>query len=279
MLNVCFDTGVLFHPRKLRQLALRPDVRLYGSTVNVFETVSDVNDERSFKKARSQMSLLLEVSGTRFLPDTDTLFKMYLGYPGIIADPYQWRKVAVWLAKANDLAEVDFIDFERARSLRRRHTDGWVSDVVNQMLRTMNPQIQTFPDWHSRATPMQVANVLSYLRSPAGMKQQIETWFRRERWWPMVVLPTMYEATERILEAYFLAHQGYLRLILEFNHKPEENDALDLDQVLPLWRRDWVFVSSDRRLLKCLELGGIDPRQYCAIQDLDPSAPLGVSPI
>ena len=278
MVNISFDTSALFYPEKLRHLSARPDVFLHGSTINVIETVSDVIDEDTFLKARAQMRLLLEVSGGRFLADTDTQFKIYLGLPTVIRDPLQWRQVAVWLAEAENVRELEFRDFDNARQMRRRHTEGWLDEVVETMLRSMNPRIQIAPDWRSKATAAEVEAVRHYLHSPAGIKQKLDVWFQRERWLPFLVGSELRSAASRVLSAYFQAHEGYLMHILGFNRKPEANDALDLDQALPLWQHDWVFISGDTRFLRCLELGGIDRSQFRAIGNLDPAEPLDTKP-
>ena len=112
---------------------------------------------------------------------------------------------------------------------------------------------------------------MAWLNSPAGKKEQLDTWFQRQSWDVRKIPPTVYDAAQKVLSAYFQAHTGYLLNIFQLGRKPEPNDALDLDQILPLWREDWIFVSADRRLLKCLELGGMNPRRYRAIQDLNPA--------
>lgn len=211
MVNIAFDTSVLFHPTKLRQLALRPDVHIWASTTNVFETVSDVVDEISFRKARAQFALMLEVSGERFLPDTDTQFKMYLGYPGIIDDPMEWRQIAVIIARATKLSDLAHIDFERAREMRAEHTNGWVDDVINDMLLSINPELRTTPDWNARAPADVIKNLRDFLHSPSGRKAQLDAWFRRERWNPALVSPDLYLAALPILMPYFQAHEGFSR--------------------------------------------------------------------
>lgn len=274
MVDIAFDTSVLFYPTKLRRLALRPDVRIWASTTNVIETVSDVVDEISFRKARSQFALMLEVSGKRFLPDTDTQFKMYLGYPGVIDDPMEWRQIAVMIARAANLSDLAHIDFERAREMRARHTSGWVNDVINDMLLSINPDLKTTPDWNSRASAEVIEKLRNFLHSPSGRKTQLDTWFRRERWNPVLVSPDLYRAALPILMAYFQAHEGFLVDILLNGRKPEANDALDLDQVLPLWQEGWMLVSADRRLIRNLELGGMSRSKFAVIQDLDPGSNL-----
>jgi hypothetical protein len=276
VINIVIDTGVLYEPKKLRQLALRPDVAIWGSTINVFETVSDAVDEQTFKEVRSQMKLMLEVSSTRFLPDTDTQFRLAIGHPDVIDEPEEWRKVAIILSRAQNFAEASLeINFARAREMRKRHTDGWVDQLVDQSLRTVNPDLKSAPDWNVRASATELSNFVTWLESPAGKKEQLDAWFRRQGWDTRTVAPIIYEAARRVLSAYFQAHKGYLLDIFQFGRKPQPNDALDLDQVLPLWREGWMFVSADRRLLNCLELGGMQPHRYRSIRDLDPAESLG----
>jgi hypothetical protein len=275
VLNIVFDTGVLYYPAKLRQLALRPDVAIWGSTINVFETVSDALDERTFKQVRAQMKLMLDVSGTRFLPDTDTQFKLALGHPDVIDEPGEWRRVAVILSRAKNFTEASKeINFARAREMREQHTDGWVDELVAQSLRSVNPNLKTAPDWNVRTSANALSDFTAWLDSPTGGKAQLDAWFHRQRWNTKTIAPVVYDAAQAILSAYFQAHRGYLLDIFQFGRKPVPNDALDLDQILPLWREDWMFISADRRLLKCLQLGGMHPRRYRAIQDWDPAEDL-----
>ncbi|MCA1792197.1 MAG: hypothetical protein LC667_20825, partial [Thioalkalivibrio sp.] len=181
--DICFDTGTLFYPSRLRELADRPGVRLWGSTTNVFETLSDVVDERSFSKARAQMRLLLEVSGPRFLPDTDTLFRMYVHHPDVIDDPYEWRAAAEHLAEAQDFAEAtSVLNLSRAAEMRSQHTDGWVSRVIDEMFRSVNPGLKAVPDWNSRAEPEVVGELKDFLHSPTGRNAQLDAWFARQGW-------------------------------------------------------------------------------------------------
>ena len=275
VINIVFDTGVLWHPTKLRQLSMRPDVAIWPSTINVFETLSDVIDERTFKRVKGQMSLLLEVGGNRFLPNTDTQFRLDLGYPGVMDDPYEWRHIAVLLARCRNLKEADErIDFGRAVEMRRAHADKWVLDLVEQTIKSINPGLTTAPDWNVRVTADEVAKFRAWLESPAGEREQLKAWFRRQRWYPTAVPENVYKQSRPILQMYMRAYAGYVLHIVEYGRKPEPNDALDLDQVFPLWRDNWIFVSADLRLLKCLELGRIERHRFRAIQDLDPAEDL-----
>jgi hypothetical protein len=275
--DICFDTGTLFYPSALRALAARPGVRLWGSTTNVFETVSDVVDEVTFVRARAQMRLLLDVSGPRFLPDTDTQFRMYIAHPEVIDDPYEWLNVAQRLASAESFPDAaQKLDFDRAREMRRRHTEGWVDRVIEEMFRSVNPGLRVEPDWHSRAEPAMVADLKAFLHSPLGRNAQVDAWFERQGWEPSQFNLKERAAAFVVLRAYLQAHEGFMLHVLEFGRKPEANDALDLDQLLPLWQSGWYFLSSDKRLIRCLELGEMESNRYRLVQTLDVAEWLGI---
>lgn len=269
MFNICFDTGTLYFPAQLRELAGRSDVRLWASTINVFETVSHVRDDETFREVRARFRLLLEVSGDRFLPDTDTQFRLAVGHPDVIDTPLEWREVAVVVAKAGSLAELEHVSFSRAAEMREQHTNGWVTRVVEEMLRSINPNLTTSPDWNVRATAAQIVEFRAFLHSPAGRHAQLDAWFERQGWDPADIGMAERAVSLCVMRAYFQAHEGFLLHMLQFGRKPEENDSLDLDQILPLWQDDWLFLTSDKRLAKCLELGGMAPHRYRMVHALD----------
>jgi len=269
--NICFDTGTLFYPACLRELAGRSDVRLWGSTINVFETVSDVRDDDSFRRVRAQLSLLLEVSGDRFLPNTDMQFRIAVGHPDVIDTPLEWREIAMIVAQAGSLAELEHVSFRRAAEMRAEHTNGWPKQVVDHMLRSINPTLTTSPDWNVRATADTIAKLRAFLHSPDGRHAQLNAWFRRQRWDPSQISMPERVVSLCVLRAYFQAWEGFLLHMLQFGRKPEENDALDLDQTLPLWQDDWLFLTSDKGLVKCLELGEMPRHKYRLVQTLNSS--------
>jgi len=80
MLNLVLDTNTFFNPTNLRRLASNPQYILWGSVVNVIETISDIIDDKSFRRVKGQLTLLREVASKNLLPNPNHIFLADAGY-------------------------------------------------------------------------------------------------------------------------------------------------------------------------------------------------------
>lgn len=269
-LNILYDTNALFFPGILRQLALRPDLILWGAVTHVFETISDIKDEASFLKARAQMRLLLEVSPTHFMPDADTVLRMGLWVVENSEPTLEWLRGAKMVAAAESLADLD-LNMERAREMRRLQSEMFLVPMLEQMVRSINPAAR-FDNgvFNVRLDSTQLGDLKEFLYSEVGRRGVIESWFRREGWNQLNLPQWMWERAGELLDSFYLTYRGYVINMFANNWRPRGNDALDLDLTVSIGMSEWVLLTGDGRLLQACRTGGLPRDRFADIRTVDP---------
>ena len=269
MLNVLYDTNALYHPKILRAIAARADVILWGSKVHVIETISDITDEQTFREARSQMRLMLDVSPTHFLPDADTLVSMALGLAGDSEDVRQWRQVAEILAGTEDYDHLS-LNVDAARRQRDEHGHRYLEPVLKQMIPSIRADANTTPErFNIRLSGDELKRFRNYLFSEKGRRAVTRGWIE-QRLSRLVLPDRLQKRASDVLEIYYLTYRGFWLNVFERNLKPTANDALDMDLTVALWPADWMFLSGDRKLLEAMRSGGVPAGKFADIRNFDP---------
>ncbi len=273
MLNILYDTNALYFPDKLRALASRPNVVMWGSLVSVVETVADIRDEKTFREARSQLRLLREVSPTHFPPDADTLFRMAMALVSDSEETRRWRELAEVVARAESLDELTALDFDAARRQREEHTQAFIEPMYSVMIPSIAPRANVGPDrFNIRLSGDELRRFREFLFSEEGRREVTSGWLARQGWDKLTLPSRFLSRAYQVLEGYYLTYRGYAINLFEKSQKPRGNDALDLDFALSLWQPGWLLVTGDKRLLQAMDSGGVTADRFADIQTIDPEA-------
>lgn len=264
IVNVVFDTNLLFKPNVLRELAQEPGFTLWASMANVIETVSDIEDELSFRRARRQLQLMLEVSPHHFLPDADTQYLMASRREYDEANVLKWKRLAEVVAEATDYEQLctTGVDLVRLRGMRAEHGNAFIT-VTEQMIRSIRPNARIDEKvFDIRLSPDELASVRDLLFGPDGLPAVARAWLRRARENPRSLKTEDFAMTCNFVGGYYFVFRGWLLHLLTNNVRPQPNDAFDLELAVPLGLKDWMLVSGDGALQRWIEKGEMPQRLW-----------------
>lgn len=278
-LSVLLDASALYSPEPLCEIARTGKVTFFGSILTVIETASDLVDERSRGRARSQMRLFRELIGDRLLPDPENLFRRYLGLPEHIEEPLWWCYIDL-MAGNGDLEQITTrqmcgdlgtplaIDVACFEQWRAEHGAQFVQGV-EEMVKCCNPRADASRErWAAQipaddkpfaeqfvATQEFADAVTSVLLSRAGLEEP--------------VAPLTMGKARMASSGFAKMYGGYLLKTLCHGRKPEANDYNDIHQTLCLWQDRWAVCSNDTKSQEWALLGGLTKQQFITVKELE----------
>jgi hypothetical protein len=242
---------------------------MWGTVTNVLESVSDIVDDRTFREARSQLRLMLEVSPAHFLPSADEQFRMALGLISEPEDAPWWIQIAEKVASSKSLSDLA-LNLDSARQLRENHERAFLQSLFERMIPSIKPLANLSSNrFNIRLSGRELQKLAAFLFSPTGRRAVTDAWLARHELDRLVLPARIVEEAHHMLSGYYLAYRGYVLNIFERNLKPRPNDALDLDLAFSLDLPECTLVTGDRRLLEAMERGGMPPARYASIITLD----------
>lgn len=280
MLNIVLDTNTLFKPQDLQRIAARPQHRLWGSVLNIIETISDIVDQKSFKFARQQLRLLREVAGRNLLPDPDRLFRADLGLHVDLTDLEVWQCMIDFVLCADSYEEcvrgksnqapgaIQNLHVDKAREWRDKYGKLFVSDAINT-IQVLNKDADCSEEnWCVGMDNETLEALKHYFRSYEAEKSLVESVLARNGLQSSSVTSDMFARAVGVLAHYSRTYQGYLLKIFQDGTKPRQNDYNDLHLTLALWRPGWILLTDERRLRTWMQLGGVAPEKYASVEEL-----------
>lgn len=193
---------------------------------------------------------------------------MALGLVSGSDETRRWREVAEMLAGTETHKDLT-LNVEGARRQRDDHARRFLEPMFDQMIPSIKPLANASEDkFNIQLSKADLSELRRFLFSEEGREQIVEAWFGREGWGSLTLPPRIRERARTVLDAYYRAYRGYVVNMFERNQQPSANDALDLDLTLVLWRRDWVLVTADRKLLDAMRVGGVRRRNFVDLKSL-----------
>ena len=281
MLNLVLDTNTLFNPQDLERLAANPQHVLWGSVVNVIETIADIRCEESFRKAKSQIALLRKVVGKNLLPDPDQLFRADIGFHlRNSGDLDMWQlMIEIVLAsetyqecvKGKDNSALGIrhqLNVDQAQVWRKTYGEHFLADTT-KMIQWLNPKASCTPDkWDVKLDKDGLVRLQRFFRSPEAEETLVYAILERNGIPKTLVTHDLFERAHAVLNHFSKTYQGYLLKIFRDNARPRENDYNDLHLTMAIWRPGWVLVTQESKLAEWMKLGGVSSAKYASINDL-----------
>ncbi len=280
MLNLILDTNTLFNPTDLRQLATNPQYVLWGSILNIVETISDIVDDASFSKARSQLRILREVAGKNLLPDPDRLFRRDIGYYIKNAELDIWQLMIDIVISANTLEECvkgkanetlgifQKLNVQEAQEWRQACGSAFLNDTTRMIQSLNRSAVCTENTWQVKMEERELSALRHFFRFSEADEMMVRAVLERNGITSTMATRDVFERALSILTHFTKAYQGYLLKIFQDNTKPRENDYNDLHLTMAIWRPGWILVTQESKLREWMRLGGVASPKYASIEEL-----------
>ena len=281
MLNIVLDTNTLFNPTSLRKLAANPQHVLWGSVLNVIETISDIVDDCSFRKAKAQLRLLREVIGKNLLPDPDQLFRSDAGYHNQNSGGVDMWHLMIDIVLASDsydecvngkanptLGVIHKLNVDVARTWRKTCGEHFVNDTTT-MIKSLNRAADcTEQSWNVKMDSASLRALRSFFRYPEAEEMLVHAILVRNGIPSATISRDAFERALSTLAHFTRTYQGYLVKIFEDGIKPRPNDYNDIHLAMPIWRPGWVLVTQETKLREWMQIGGVASSKYATIEEL-----------